>query len=221
MKKWLSENKPCPLIIKRGDRYEIIGKIVSHKNVLDIGCVDHDYEKAIKNNKDAWLHGFICKKAQKCTGIDLEKNEINKLNKLGYHCIHANAENFRLNEKFDVIVAGEVIEHLYNPGKFLECVKKHLKKGGKFILTTPNPYHYRQIIQILLAGRPYLRSDHTCIFEPQTLSYLMKQHEFEIEDIYWINFTPNKYTLGYIISKIGYFNSNFLVIANLSDKNEK
>lgn len=221
MKKWLSENKPPPFIIKRGNRYEIIGKIVKGKNVLDMGCVDHDYEKAIQNNKEAWLHEFICKKAKKCIGIDIEKNEVNKLNKLGYHCICANAENFKLDEKFDVIVAGEIIEHLHNPGKFLKCVKKHLKKEGKFILTTPNPYHYRQIIQILLAGRPYIRTDHTCIFDPQTLSYLMKQYGFRIEDVYWINFTPNKYTIGYLISKFGYLNSNFLIIASLNDTNEK
>lgn len=207
--------------IKRGDRYDIIGKIVKGKTVLDIGCVDHNFKEAIKIKGGEWLHGFICKKAKKCIGIDIEKREVEKLKKIGYNCINADAENFNLKEKFDVIVAGELIEHIYNAGKFLEIVKRHLKKNGKFILTTPNPYFFKHILQILLKGRPHLRHDHTCIYDPQTLSYLLERHGFKVEDVYWTNFSPKKYKLGYWISYLGYLNANFLIISSLGTENEK
>jgi SAM-dependent methyltransferase len=50
-----------------------------------------------------------------------------------------NAELFSfIDQKFDVIVSFQVIEHLYNPVAMLECVRKHLSPNGIFILTTPN-----------------------------------------------------------------------------------
>ncbi len=40
---------------------------------------------------------------------------------------------------FDVVIAAEVIEHLYSPTEFLENMAKTLKPGGAIILSTP--YH--------------------------------------------------------------------------------
>lgn len=54
--------------------------------------------------------------------------------------IQGNAEEFDLeNETFDMIVSLQVIEHLYRPELMLAAVKKHLKPGGIFVFTTPNP----------------------------------------------------------------------------------
>ncbi|MBI5765990.1 methyltransferase domain-containing protein, partial [Candidatus Falkowbacteria bacterium] len=48
------------------------------------------------------------------------------------------------NERFDLIIATELIEHLNNPLDFLENCKKILKDGGKIIITTPNRDYYGQ-----------------------------------------------------------------------------
>lgn len=54
--------------------------------------------------------------------------------------IQGNAEEFNLeNETFDIIVSLQVIEHLYRPELMIASVKKHLRPGGIFIFTTPNP----------------------------------------------------------------------------------
>lgn len=54
--------------------------------------------------------------------------------------IQGNAEEFNLeNQTFDLIVSLQVIEHLYHPELMIAAVKKHLKPGGTFIFTTPNP----------------------------------------------------------------------------------
>jgi 2-polyprenyl-3-methyl-5-hydroxy-6-metoxy-1,4-benzoquinol methylase len=202
-------------IKRKGNRNSIIERYIKGKNVLDIGCVDHDFEESMKSRGDDFLHAFISKKAKKCLGIDIEKKEIEKMNEYGYKCLHANAENFNLGKKFDVIVAGEIIEHLYNAGKFLESVKRHMNKESVFILTTPNPFFFKYILKAVIKGKPELRHDHTCIFDPQTLSYLMEKHGFEIIDIYWTNFSENKYKLSYWLSHFKYLNANFLIIAKL------
>jgi SAM-dependent methyltransferase len=43
---------------------------------------------------------------------------------------------------FDVVIATEVLEHLYDPQKAVEEIRKVLKKGGICIATTRFIYHY-------------------------------------------------------------------------------
>lgn len=53
--------------------------------------------------------------------------------------IQGNAETFDLGDgRFDLVVSFQVIEHLYNPGAMLDNVRRHLKPGGVFLVTTPN-----------------------------------------------------------------------------------
>lgn len=42
------------------------------------------------------------------------------------------------DDYFDNVIAGDVIEHLENPSHFLREVNRVLKKGGRFILSTPH-----------------------------------------------------------------------------------
>ncbi len=207
--------------IQEGDRYEIIKKYIIGKNVLDFGCVDHDWEKAISEKKDFWLHGFICRYALKCVGVDIYEDEIKKLNKAGYTSIAGSAENIDLGRKFDVIVAGELMEHLYNPGLFLENVKRHLNDGGVFLISTPNPLFLWKFMQVLIKGAPVVNEDHTCWFDPKTLAYLMTQHGFIVEGIYFTTlYNYNK--ISYLIERISggirkYFSSTFLIVARVME----
>ena len=52
--------------------------------------------------------------------------------------VEGNAETFKMERQFDVIVSSQVIEHLFHPQEMLKCVFAHLKPGGKFVMTTPN-----------------------------------------------------------------------------------
>ena len=68
---------------------------------------------------------------------------------------------------FDVIIAGELIEHLKNPGVFVEHCKSLLNNGGIFILTTPNPFGFPLIVQVLFEGYPAgINKDHKLWFDP-------------------------------------------------------
>ncbi|MFQ5836130.1 MAG: class I SAM-dependent methyltransferase [bacterium] len=50
---------------------------------------------------------------------------------------------------FDIVISQHVIEHLPQPEKFFGEVSRVLKKGGVFILMTPNKYHYVTLISRL------------------------------------------------------------------------
>lgn len=67
------------------------------------------------------------------TAVDFAKKYFNERHTRGI--IENISETHK--EKYDVVVATEVIEHVVDPNAFVENILKVLKPGGKLILTTP------------------------------------------------------------------------------------
>jgi 2-polyprenyl-3-methyl-5-hydroxy-6-metoxy-1,4-benzoquinol methylase len=156
-------------------RFEIIGRLVEGKSVLDVGCVDHE---ALRADRPEWLHAFIAERASHVIGLDMAAAEAETLNRRGYKIRIGNAETVELDEKFDCIVGGEIIEHLDNPGLFLNNMYCHLRPGGSIILTTPNPFYPLRQVEILLHGRVAVHPEHTLWYCPQTLAYALRRAGF-------------------------------------------
>lgn len=55
---------------------------------------------------------------------------------------------------YDAAVCCEAMGYLQNPGMFLQSVRQHLKPGGKFILTVPNPNFAGARVNHLIQGFP-------------------------------------------------------------------
>jgi SAM-dependent methyltransferase len=142
------------------------------KRVLDLGCVDHTLST---RQSSYWLHGIIRQHASYVLGLDYEREEIERLKTEGYHVVWGDAVNFSLQETFDLIVAGEIIEHLTCPRGLLDCAKSHLRPGGKLILTCPNANNILFFIENCLLGYEYDNSDHTCLFTPRTMTVLLRK----------------------------------------------
>jgi len=162
------------------NRCDYLAALVHGKKVLDIGCVEHSFENSLKNGTH-WLHRRIKETAASVLGLDYEKAEVLKMQQAGYHVRHADAENFNLNETYDVIMAGELLEHLSNPGRFLECARKHLNENGRLVITTPNANCLIYFLENLLLGHEIDNTDHCSLYSPATLSTLLSRYEFKIE----------------------------------------
>jgi SAM-dependent methyltransferase len=126
-----------------------------------------------------WLHGHICAVAKRVVGIDLDVQGIKMLREKGFNVVYGNAENFNLGSQFDVIIAGEVIEHLDNPGIFLENVRRHLRDEGILIITTPN-VHSAYLFAAVMLNRADEETTHTHYHTFGTLKFLLKKYGFEI-----------------------------------------
>ena len=157
----------------------VLDEISPRDKVLDIGCVQHTAEK--EGSEDHWLHGELCEISDSVLGLDYLEEEVEKLNERGYTAVCANAESFELNEKFDIITAGELIEHLSNPGEFVDRIRTHLRDNGKFILTTPNPWYIRRFFEALILGDVHANSEHTCWFDRRTLHQVLERHGFNVQ----------------------------------------
>jgi predicted TPR repeat methyltransferase len=192
----------------------IINNLEAKHTVLDVGCVG----QAIDINSQLWLHKELAEKVKDLTGVDIERSGIEKLKKLGYNVLHVD----ELSEKnFDVIVMGDIIEHISNLEEFLLFYKKRLKKHGMIIITTPNPFSFRQILNILLFKRPFINIEHTCFLDPYTLIELSQRCGLEIIDFSWIyEHAPAKTITSGIIHSISkiffklrkYYSPNFGII---------
>lgn len=75
-------------------------------------------------------------------GIDLDQESINELNNKNQfknaQFRVQDATTLDINEKYDFIIASEVIEHIEKPEEFLKFLKNILKEKGFLIATVPN-----------------------------------------------------------------------------------
>jgi 2-polyprenyl-3-methyl-5-hydroxy-6-metoxy-1,4-benzoquinol methylase len=127
-------------------RIDLIGLIPKNENnkVLEIGAGSCDTLIAIKK----------LKLAMEVVGIELmelidsqqHNSEIDKL-------IIGNIENIELDlpeEYFDVIICGDVLEHLIDPWNTLKKLYKHLKPDGIIIISVPNIREYHILYRIFV-----------------------------------------------------------------------
>lgn len=111
--------------------------------VLHVGCAVH----IVRSRSRYWLHDYLEKNFFNVSGIDISIPNLRVMKDLGYKNLHiANAENFEIDETFDSIIAGEVVEHLSNPGLFSGQARKHLNPDGRLIITTPTPFSLLNLV---------------------------------------------------------------------------
>ncbi len=112
-----------------------------NKNVLELGCRDGSLTKLfISDNR--------------ITGVDIDKSALELFEKnlggKGYYIDLNNEWPFKEKE-FDVVVASEVLEHLYQPEKTIKKVFETLKDGGIFIGSVPNAFSLANRVRLFLA----------------------------------------------------------------------
>lgn len=90
------------------------------------------------------------------TGLDFSEEQIELAKKEGTTVLKADLnDTLPLDDNsFDIILASEIIEHIYDTDKFLEELHRLLKPGGKLILTTPNIASLGERIRLLRGIRP-------------------------------------------------------------------
>jgi 2-polyprenyl-3-methyl-5-hydroxy-6-metoxy-1,4-benzoquinol methylase len=167
-------------------RFRIISEHVEGKLVLDLGCSSGNW-------RNDWVHGQIASVASHAVGLDINEVAAGELRDRGFDIQFGNAEAFDLERTFEVIHAGELIEHLEKPGSMLESVRRHLADDGLLIITTPNPFAISNFIY-RLRGRPRVNGDHVAWFCEDTLGQLLNRVGFDVRSCDYLKHeTPGKF----------------------------
>lgn len=86
----------------------------------------------------------------------------------------------------EIIIAGEVIEHLSNPGHFLDLLKHY---AVPVIITTPNAYTTVGEYWIK-QGIECINREHVAYYSYHTLRTLVERHGFKVVEWYWYKGKP-------------------------------
>jgi SAM-dependent methyltransferase len=112
--------------------------------LLDIGCEHGEFSLLLKQaGYDVY-------------GLDLRKKEVEIAKKRGIKAVVGDAEKklpFKPNS-FDAVFTGDIIEHLYDTDFFISEANRVLRKGGIFIITTPNLASLSNRLRLLLGMLP-------------------------------------------------------------------
>ena len=163
----------------------IIQERCHEKDVLDLGCIRHNAD-FILNNPDC-LHNKIRRTAKSVLGVDCLADEVKRLRNSGYNIICADVtKRLNMEEQYDVIVAGDLIEHLINFEGFFDNCARLLKPDGILILTTPNPFYSGEYHYIAFKERFLVNPEHTCWIDPQCMMQLVGRFGFSIREAFYI-----------------------------------
>lgn len=183
MDKWALE-----LRIRRSrpvSKLEFIKAKTTGKRVLDLGCVRHNASFALSDPN--WLHAQIKEVAEYVLGVDYLAADVEILRKHGYDVLCADVTlPLQISEQFDVIVAGDLIEHLANFDGFIRNLQGLLKPDGTIILSTPNPFFYDLFSFVALKKAFLINPEHTCWIDPQALSQLFQRYGFAVAQINYL-----------------------------------
>ncbi len=180
-KMYLEENK---INLSKNPRLKVMLKIVDdlnleNQNVLDIGCYDGSLLSLIKNQKNNFY------------GLEASDYGVAE-------CLKKNikVQNFFWDDKtplpfennfFDLVIAGEIIEHIFDTDYFLQEIERVLKNNGYLLISTPNIASLGRRLYLFFGKNPLIETSinsdnrgHIRYFTFRSLKDLLCRHQFEI-----------------------------------------
>lgn len=174
---------------RKAEIKEILKLIKENKKILDLGCNTGYLTRIIKNNIPS----------SKIYGADINYEAVEAARKKNKGIVFYHIKNkFYQRHKFDYVVASHILEHIKEPKKFIDNIKKILNPKGKLIIVVP---------------QERIRGD---LNIPHIL-YNFVRGRFENPHIRKINFELCKKMLSenkLIISKYKYINLFFPFVSN-------
>lgn len=138
------------------------------KKFLDVGCATGALVEYLQHRGWKSLGVEVCEGAaewgRKTRGVDIRTGTLEQAG--------------LPPESLDLVHSSHVIEHVPEPGHFLEGIRDVLKQGGKLILVTPNTAS----LQCLWFGKHWrsVIPDHVHLFSRRGLEVLLESQGFRI-----------------------------------------
>ncbi|MFI7603505.1 class I SAM-dependent methyltransferase [Micromonospora sp. NPDC049366] len=130
-------NESPPLRQRQHVATELVVKALAEQTaprhtVLDVGCGDGSFL--------AHLAAMLSGQDIRWIGVDYSEHQLARAAALPYEFHRCDlGEGIPLPDaSVDLVHAGEVLEHLYDPDRMLEECARVLRPGGHLVLTTPN-----------------------------------------------------------------------------------
>ncbi|MDQ1253175.1 MAG: hypothetical protein QG646_2325 [Euryarchaeota archaeon] len=159
----------------------IVDLIGRNKKVLEIGT------------STGYVSKILTERGNLVTGIEIDKEAAEIASNYCESMIIGDIEEIDMNRylesySYDVIVVGDILEHLKNPEALLEQLKNYLKTGGYIVVSLPNFCHGDVILNLLLGDFRYtetglLDETHLRFFAYKNIINLFNKCGYAIENV--------------------------------------
>ena len=175
------------------------------RRVLHLGCTDWPYT-AEADAAGTLVHQALARAARELVGIDRDVDGLAALAALGFDrlavgdledlsgarwwgAVPPGAADAADLGTYDVVIAGEVLEHLGAPRLLLEGVRPLLAPGGSLIVTVPNAYCAFRFASYALSrrrghGEP-VHPDHVAYYSEQTVRLLLERSGYVVDGVWF------------------------------------
>ena len=167
------------------DRIDYLVELARGRRVIHVGFVDTGCQ-SMQTQAGSWLHGHLAEVASSLVGVDVNEGGVADAVAAGYEAYAADCRDPEALAALGVapaqlVIAGEVIEHLDDPGAFLAGLQSLVAPGGQLVVTTPNAYGLFNVLASL-ARREINHPDHVMMFTWRTLTNLASRHGWRAVD---------------------------------------
>jgi SAM-dependent methyltransferase len=165
------------------DRVAFLEWVASGRRVVHVGFWGTEGCRELMEPHALWLHERLAKKAATLIGLDVNEEGVDQARREGYEayvvdCQDQEAVRALCLDPAEVVLAGEVIEHIDAPGRFLDAMHELAVPGGSLVITTPNAYSMLNSLSAF-RGLELINPDHVALYSWYTLTNLLKRHGWE------------------------------------------
>jgi methionine biosynthesis protein MetW len=171
---------------------QIFKNAITNKGIkiLDIGCGTGALGAYFKNEQQCEVYG-----------IEINESAYLEASKNLNHVLKANVEIIDLpfeDNFFDVIILGDVLEHLISPVDTINKLLNVLKPEGKIYITVPNIRYWRVILDLTFKDDWEYKSwgildyTHLRFFTKRSIINLMLKNNIKVFDSQWVIQKPSK-----------------------------
>lgn len=162
-----------------GGHAKLLGLVGSGKRVLDVGC------------SSGYLARPLVKRGCTVVGIEQDEAAAEAAREVCADVLVGDAESMELpfpEGSFDVVLCGDLIEHLRDPARFLARVRPLLGDGGHLVLSTPNVANWAMRLALLFGRWRYtergiLDRTHLHLFTRGTLVETLARAGFRVVEL--------------------------------------
>ena len=133
------------------------------RRVLDLGC------------RYGALTAFYAD-GNEVVGLDIDREALGQAaERLGIETLWADLEEpLRLEDgSFDVVVIGELLEHIREPQRLIDEARRVLRAGGALVGSTPNGFRLKNRLRFLAGRHPEVDPTHLHLFSPADVRALL------------------------------------------------
>lgn len=174
-----------------GGKTDLIARFATGRNVLHLGAVgetNSDTEVRIGRAHES-LHSHLTKVTKSCVGVDYDEASVTALTDRGIFSNLLLADVTKLKradiplDTIDLVVAGDTIEHLSNPGDLLDTMSGLVDPTSQVVITTPNALSLMSFLRNI-RGQSLEGTDHVCSFNQFSLVNLLHRHGWRMDDLW-------------------------------------